>query len=123
MASGGHMNQVDVEPSSSRSYASSQARRHDRVPVDFSVTLRWSGLRLADRARDLSEGGLRVETIAPLDPMTLVSMRLELPHGEPIDVLARVMWSRGDSMGLRFESRDPRLLDSVNRLRTDFDRL
>jgi PilZ domain len=100
-----------------------QARRHERVPVDFTVTLRWPGLRMADRARDLSEGGLAVETRDPLEPMTLVSMRLELPHAVPVDLLGRVMWSRGATMGIRFESTDTRLFDSLHRLRTDFDRI
>jgi hypothetical protein len=57
---------TEVESFVSREYAYSQARRHDRIPVDFSVTLRWSGLRLADRARDLSEGGLGIETHEPI---------------------------------------------------------
>ncbi len=100
-----------------------QARRHERVPVDFAVTLRWPGQRLADRACDLSEGGLAVATRDPLEPMTLVSMRLELPHAVPVDLLGRVMWTRGENMGIRFESTDVRLFDSLNRLRTDFDRI
>jgi hypothetical protein len=91
--------------------------------VDFSVTLRWPGLRLADRAQDLSEGGLAVTTHDPLEPMTLVSMRLDLPHTVPVDVLGRVMWTRGDTMGIRFESSDDRVHDSLHRLRTDFDRI
>jgi hypothetical protein len=103
--------------------AYTQARRHARVPVDFAVTLRWPGLRMADRACDLSEGGLAVATHDPLEPMTLVSMRLELPHAVPVDLLGRVMWTRGETMGIRFESSDVRLHDSLNRLRTDFDRI
>jgi hypothetical protein len=117
------MKPVEAESSAAKDYAYTQARRHQRVPVNFSVSLRWPGLRLADRARDLCEGGLGVETDDPLEPMTLVSMRLDLPHSEPLDFLGRVMWARGDSMGIRFESNDPRLFDSLNRLRTDIDRI
>jgi len=117
------MKQAEVESFASKGYEYSQARRHERVPVDFSVSLRWPGLRLSDRVRDLCEGGLGVETDEPLEPMTLVSMRLDLPHSIPVDLLGRVMWARSNSMGIRFESNDPRLFDSLNRLRTDFERI
>ena len=116
------MNEVEVE-SFDQGYTYSQARRHERLPVDFSVSLRWPSLRLADRAFDLSEGGLGVKTAEPLEPMTLVSMHLDLPRSAGVDLLGRVMWSRADSMGLRFESSDPRLFDSLQRLRADFARL
>lgn len=115
--------EVEVESSVAKENAYTQARRHERLPVNFAVSLRWPCLRLADRARDLSEGGLGLETDDPLEPMTLLSMRLELPYSTPLDFLGRVMWSRRDSMGIRFESNDPRLFDSLNRLRTDFDRI
>jgi hypothetical protein len=109
--------------SATTKHSYTQARRHERMPVDFSVTLRWPGLRMADRARDLSEGGLAVETRDPLEPMTLVSMRLELPHTVPVDLLGRVMWTRGETMGIRFESTDGRVFDSLQRMRTDLERL
>ena len=116
------MKQVEYHVATQHSYT--QARRHDRVPVDFSVTLRWPGLRLTDRAKDLSEGGLCVNTTDPLQPMTLVSLRLELPHSAvPIDMLGRVMWARNDMMGIRFESSDRRIFDSIDRLRQDFERI
>jgi PilZ domain len=114
--------EVITEQHAVRSY--SQARRHDRFPVDFLVSLRWPGMRLADRALDLSEGGLCVQTAQPLHPMTLISMRLEVPPSEaPIDLLGRVMWTRDDTMGIRFESSDPRLFDAIGKMRQDFDRL
>jgi hypothetical protein len=79
---------------------------------------------MADRAVDLSEGGLGVETTEPLEPMTLVSLRLELPHARvPVDVLGRVMWNRPGVMGIRFESSDSRVFDSINRMRQDIERI
>lgn len=101
-----------------------QARRHARMPADFPVTLRWPGLRLADKVTDLSEGGLGVETSEPLEPMTLVSLRLELPHAAvPVDVLGRVMWKKQGAMGIRFETSDSRVFDTLERLRQDMDRI
>lgn len=101
-----------------------QARRFHRLPADFCVHVRSAGLRLSDRACDLSEGGLGLETDEPLAPMELVSLRLECPHmGEPVDVLGRVMWANSRRMGIRFEQIDRRLHDALDRLRQDFERI
>ncbi len=76
---------------------------------------------MADQAVDLSEGGIRVETDAPLPSMSLVALHLELPRGEAVDVIGRVMWASDSSMGIRFEQRDQVLLETVDRLRRDLD--
>ncbi len=113
---------IHFELSTSHQY--SQARRFNRLPADFSVMVRTGKLRLADRACDLSEGGLGLETDEPLSPMELVSLRLECPHmPEPIDVLGRVMWTTPRRMGLRFEQIDQRLHDALQRIRQDFERI
>lgn len=101
----------------------SQERRHARVPVDFPVQLRTEGFRVSDRARDVSECGVGLETTQPLPAMSLVPVRLELPHGGPVEVLGRVMWATKSAMGVRFEQLDPRLSDSVDRLRQEFQRI
>jgi hypothetical protein len=106
------------------SYEYTQARRHRRVPADFPVRLRSEHLRLADRAFDVSEGGVGLETREPLPPMELVSMQLECPHAErPVEALGRVIWAHGNRMGLRFEQADGHLLDAIARLRQDFERI
>jgi len=102
----------------------SQRRRHARVPADFTVHVRTTGLRMADKARDISESGVGVETDKPLAPMTLVTLQLELPHNSgPVDVLGRVMWAGDGAMGLRFEQPEPRVLELVERLRKDLTAL
>lgn len=101
-----------------------QARRFTRVPSTFPVQVVSSQLRLADEARDVSEGGVGVVTQVPLPPMTLVAMRLELPvTKEPIEVLGRVMWCTDAMMGLRFEQPDLRLTESIERMRAAMERL
>jgi hypothetical protein len=101
-----------------------EARIHRRVPVDFTVTLRWPGLRMADHATNLSEGGIGLETSDPLEPMTLVSLRLELPHSHAsVDVLGRVVWTGQGAMGIRFESSDSRVFDTLMRVRQDIERI
>ncbi|MFO0599240.1 MAG: PilZ domain-containing protein [Myxococcaceae bacterium] len=106
---------------SSKSLSYSQARRHERLPADFLVHLRDESLRLSDRALDISEAGLGVETQRPLPPMTLISIHLETE--QPIDVLGRVMWSAGGKMGIRFEQADPRVTELVDKLRQTYQRI
>lgn len=101
----------------------SQERRHPRVPVDFPVQLKTEAFRVSDRARDVSECGVGLSTTQPLPVMSLVGLRLELPHGGPVDVLGRVMWATRDAMGLRFEQLDARLSDSVEKLRGEYARI
>ena len=75
-------------------------------------TFRWQG------------GENAVVTPRPLPPMSLVSMRLELPHGsEAVEMLGRVMWATDHMMGIRFEQTDPRVTDLVYRIRKDFERI
>jgi len=101
----------------------SQERRHRRVPVDFPVLLKTDGFRNRDRARDVSECGVGLETTHPLPVMALVNLRLELPHAEPVDLLGRVMWSTPGAMGVRFEQLDARVSDTVAKLRSEYQRI
>ncbi len=115
---------MDVERYVSKRPGYTQARRHNRVPASFPVRVVSSSPRLADEARDVSEGGIGVATTSPLTPMSLVSVRLELPTAtEPIEVLCRVMWATETAMGIRFEQPDVRLTDAIERLRAAMERL
>jgi hypothetical protein len=115
---------MDIEFFVSKPLRYSQARRFSRLPTDFVVHVRSDELRVNDRANDISEAGIGVLTPRPLAPMSLVSMRLELPHGaEAVEMLGRVMWASEHMMGIRFEQTDPRVSDVVDRLRQDFERI
>jgi hypothetical protein len=100
------------------------SRRYQRLPVDVLVQVCTEAPRIADRARDLSEGGVRVETTCPLPPQTQVRIKLELPHVDGmLDVKGRVVWSDHTAMGIGFENVDTQVADSIDRLRADFDRI
>ncbi len=102
----------------------SQARRFTRLPADFVVHVRSDELRVDDHASDISEAGIGVVTHRPLPPMSLVSLRLELPNGsEAVDMLGRVMWATDHMMGIRFEKADSRVTDTVFRIRQSFERI
>ena len=108
----------------SKKHRYTQARRFSRLPTDFVVHVRSNELRVNDRVNDISEAGIGVITPRPLPPMSLVSMRLDLPHGaEAVEMLGRVMWATNHMMGIRFEQTDPRVSDLVYRIRQDFDRI
>jgi len=115
---------MNTEIFAMKSHRSTQARRFSRLPTDFVVHVRSEELRVNDRANDISEAGIGVITPRPLPPMSLVSMRLELPHGaEAVEMLGRVMWATDHMMGIRFEQSDPRVSDVVYRIRQDFERI
>ncbi len=93
-----------------------------RVPVDVLVHVSTNGLRIADKATDLSEGGIGVVTSSPIAPRTVVDVRLELPHSDGmVDLKGHVIWATSESMGIRFETHDCRLADSVERVRRELD--
>lgn len=115
---------MTVEFFMSKSLHYTQARGYSRVPADFPVQVITDELRVNDRAADISESGVGLRTLRPLPPMSLVSLRMEVPHLEaPVELLGRVMWAGKRSMGIRFEQTCPRLSDALTQLRRDFTRL
>jgi hypothetical protein len=115
---------MDIEFFVSKSHRYTQARRFSRLPANFKVHVRSDELRINDEVNDISEAGIGVVTPRPLPPMSLVSLRLDLPHGaEPVEMLGRVMWANEHMMGIRFEQTDPRLTDVVWRIRQDYERI
>lgn len=115
---------MDIEFFVSKSHRYSQARRFSRIPADFPVHLASAELRVNDRVNDISEAGIGVLTARPLPAMTLITMRLDLPHGaEPVEITGRVMWAGEHKMGIRFEHPDPRVTDVVVKIRQDYERI
>ena len=115
---------MEIEFFAKKTHSYTQARRYTRLPTDFVVHVRSDDLRMNDRANDISEAGIGISTARPLAPMSLVSMRLELPHSsEAVEMLGRVMWATDHMMGIRFEQTDPRVTDLVYRIRQDFERI
>src|SRR5579862_2515242 len=61
---------------------SKDIRRHQRVPCTQSILMAWTGPDGSDRyargkCRDVSEGGLRVETVDTIPAQTYVNLRIE----------------------------------------------
>jgi len=99
-------------------------RVHLRTRVSMEVSLGVAGesVSVLGYSEDISEGGLFVETLEPIDPGTRIRLSFTLPgQPKPIELTAeviRVTRSRSRDLygvGLRYVSPDPSL---VERLRT-----
>jgi len=86
-----------------------------RVPVDAEVRLAQSGHEAWGRARNVSRGGMYIESEVTPEPATELTLDFRLPvSGHPLAPTAQVVWRRaphGDAatggMGVRFLKLDP----------------
>jgi type IV pilus assembly protein PilZ len=83
-----------------------ELRRYERAPIDVEVefTVEGTRQRVPGRARDLSIGGMYVQTSAPPAFGSDVVVHLVLPGQKvPFALPAVVRWARpGEGMGLQF---------------------
>jgi uncharacterized protein (TIGR02266 family) len=83
-----------------------ELRRYQRASVDIDVELavKGSAKRFAGRAKDLSLGGMYVQTTSPLPFGSEVVVHVVLPGQKaPMALPAVVRWSRPtEGMGLQF---------------------
>jgi len=83
-----------------------ELRRHQRAPVDVPLqfTPRGSNETRAGRAKDISLGGMYVETEQPLDFGAELVVQVTLPgHKAAFSLPAVVRWVRaGEGMGVQF---------------------
>jgi len=83
-----------------------ELRRHPRAPVDAAVEFvaKASSERLAGRCRDVSLGGMFIQTPAPLAFGTELLVYLTWPGQKaPVALPAVVRWTRpGQGMGVQF---------------------
>ena len=94
-------------------------RKFERYEARFRVNFIGGGAFFSDYSHDLSEGGIRVESINPLEPGTKLKLSLYLPdRPNPLQVEGVVVWSRkirGEKkeekgylgVGVEFEELDP----------------
>jgi type IV pilus assembly protein PilZ len=99
-----------------------ELRRYQRTPIDIAVELSEKGSqqRSAGRVRDLSLGGLYVQTSTPLPFGTELVVHVLLPGQKaPFALPAVVRWSRsGEGMGLQFGLLGARETHAITELTT-----
>ena len=91
-----------------------EKRLHQRIKSNFELTIQHAGTFHWTSLRNLSAGGVFVQTDIPQAVGSIVSMQLTLPvDTEIMDIQGRVMWTRqatstaGPGMGIEFTSISP----------------
>jgi type IV pilus assembly protein PilZ len=82
-----------------------ELRRHNRAPLDVSVEFvsKGSDARGVGRAKDISLGGMYIETTEPLAFSSELTVYVTLPGQKgPFALPGVVRWTRGDGMGVQF---------------------
>ena len=82
-----------------------ELRRHSRTAIDVPVEFVGKGAteRVAGRARDISLGGMFIETDRPLPFSAEVTVHLTLPAQKaPVALPGVVRWNRDGGMGVQF---------------------
>jgi len=89
----------------------SDRRSAERVPVDIRVDYRSEDTFLFASIRNISEVGIFVETKNPLPMGTSINLEFELPGGDAVAAVGRVVWvnpyrpdgeNLNPGMGVRF---------------------
>jgi Tfp pilus assembly protein PilZ len=106
------------------SLANRERRAHVRVPIRAAVTVAGEGRRVCGWVRNLSVGGLFVETHEIFPRETEVWVELLLREGYSVRrlrTLAWVAWSAPDGMGLQFDDLHPDDIQLLMRTVERFD--
>lgn len=83
-----------------------ELRRYSRAPLDVAVELTPKGSqeRIAGRAKDISLGGMFIETPAALAHHAQLVVHVKLPgQNAPFALPAKVRWTSAQGMGVQFD--------------------
>jgi uncharacterized protein (TIGR02266 family) len=99
------------------------ARRiHDRVDIDIPVTIVHEGSELSAVGRNISQGGMFIETDAKFDYGAKVKVRFALPTtSDPIEADSTIRWTNFQGIGIQFGSLRAREVWAINQLFKDPD--
>ena len=86
----------------------SHDRRHERAAFQCPVQLGFEGQTFAGTLREISEGGLRLETAAPLSEGADLQLRLALDRWPDCQLAGRVVRASGREAGVAFGRLRPR---------------
>ena len=67
-------------------------------------------------ARDISEGGLRIQAEHELNPHYLLKLHFEVSKDQPVEVFGKIMWSQEKHHGVRFMLVDQTMRRSIKSL-------
>ena len=99
-------------------------REYSRRELSVKVNCKTSRKSFTCFSRDISEGGIFIETDRKLAVGTEIYLTFELIPANPIDIKSYVIWSGSTGIGLKFEDSEQVLyklkamLNSANELKT-----
>jgi uncharacterized protein (TIGR02266 family) len=95
----------------------SERRSAKRVALIAEIEYSSDSPSVTKRLTDLSTDGLFIDTMSPLPPGTLLSIRFNLPGDPlPVVVLAEVAWGQEHlGMGVRFMNLRPKDRERIGR--------
>lgn len=92
-------------------------RQYDRFPIRLRVGFDKDGERVAAVSRDISLGGMFIETDRPLPYGTQVILEVALPSlPAPAQIQATVRWVGAEGMGVQFGTLRARETWAINQL-------
>jgi hypothetical protein len=98
----------ELSARSARSSAQPHDRRHERALCDCPVQLGFDGGSFPGTLREISEGGLRLETAAPLAEGANLRLSFALERWPDWRLAGRVVRRRGAEAGVALERIRPR---------------
>lgn len=94
--------------------------RAPRAPVALEVQFGDAADAAKAYTRDVSAGGLAINTDKPLPQGTRVNLQVKIPGmSEPVRALGAVAWSRPGAMGIAFETIEPEVHSRLKQLVVD----
>jgi hypothetical protein len=96
-------------------------RRHARVPIDVPVVFRQADSpdTIAGSAKDISLGGMFIETDFPAAFGAVVLIGFTLPGSRPMLVSATVRWTEESGMGVQFGALSARDTYAITQLESE----
>jgi hypothetical protein len=91
-----------------------EQRRFMRAPLGAELRLSYEGRAVNARGRDISLGGMFVETDLETPLAAVVTIQIALPGGQDeFEIDARVRWHTREGIGLQFLSLGPRATHQI----------
>ncbi|RMF11830.1 MAG: hypothetical protein D6761_13680 [Candidatus Dadabacteria bacterium] len=101
---------------------SEYTRKSPRVSLKLRVHCAGDGLYFSDVTRDISEGGVGIDTLSRLRPGEELQMEMITPDGDKITVRTKVVWVKPAddpervSAGLEFRNVDDTRRQTIRRV-------
>jgi len=90
-------------------------RQHERISITIAVVVTHEGADLQAETRNVSAGGMLLESRAPVPFGAAVRVRAKLA-GQDIDIPATVRWVQGTAIGVQFGSLRAKETWAINQL-------